>query len=313
MKCPSVILFTLGCFLAVPLIAQPQIGGGTCSSATLSGPYAVSLTGRQVNTSGNFTNVFQANGSATFDGLSQVTLSLTSYTLASLGTSTVASAGTALPWSGTYSMQSNCSGQITITTGGSATLNIVSYDNGADFLLTGSDATYSYAGSGNTQPGGCSASSLSGLYSFNGTGFEFSSGAVAGAGDVVGILQFDGQGNLTVNVLVAGEGNSASSGPYSVSSDCVGSATLAASNGRDTFAMNFSVYNISLANSGFFATIAFTFGSAGGVTEGVLVTGGGHVISGQSTTGAANREAGGSPPSNLFAKLWSAAALRSAR
>jgi hypothetical protein len=313
MKCPSAILFTLGCFLAVPLIAQPQIGGGTCSSATLSGTYAVSVTGRQVTSSGSFANVFQSNGSATFDGLSQVALSLTTYTLASLGTSTVASAGTALSWSGTYSMQSNCSGQITITTGGSATFNIVSYDNGADFLLTGSDATYSYAGSGNTQPAGCSVSSLSGLYSFSGTGFEFSSGAVAGAGGVVGILQFDGNGNVTVNVLIAGEGNSASSGPYSVSSECIGSATLAASNGRDTFALNFSVYNISPANSGFFATFAFTFGSAGGVTEGVLVTGGGHTISSQSTTGAANREAGGRPPGNLFAKLWSTAGHGSAR
>jgi hypothetical protein len=31
--------------------------------------YAVTIAGRQVTTSGNFTSVFQANGSATFDGL----------------------------------------------------------------------------------------------------------------------------------------------------------------------------------------------------------------------------------------------------
>jgi hypothetical protein len=42
------MLFTLSCLVAAPLVAQTQIGGGTCNSSTLSGIYAFTITGRQV-------------------------------------------------------------------------------------------------------------------------------------------------------------------------------------------------------------------------------------------------------------------------
>jgi hypothetical protein len=306
MKRPS-LLCLLFCLLAATLVAQTQIGGGTCSSATLSGTYAMSLTGRQATASGNITNFFQSNGSVNFDGLSNVTISLTGFTLASAGTSFAASAGTPLSWSGTYSMQSNCIGQVTITSGGSATFNVVSYDNGVDFLLTGNDATYAYTGSGNTQPTSCSTSALAGLYSFNGTGYETSGSGVIGAGDVVGTVQFDGQGSAIVNVSVAGLGNSSSQGPYSVSSNCLGKATLGASNGRNMFTMIFSVDGgNAVASADFFAMIAFDFSNTG-APESVFVTGNGHAISGQPTASAANRGAADKPAGNALATLWSAA------
>src|SRR5579863_7527369 len=115
MKHPrGTLLLTLSCLpfspLVAPLLAQPQIGGGTCSSATLSGAYAVTLTGRQVTASGNFSGVFQGNGSANFDGLNKVTVNLT--------TGTVAAVSTPLNWSGTYSVQANCVGVVNITSGG---------------------------------------------------------------------------------------------------------------------------------------------------------------------------------------------------
>ena len=50
MKITKTLLAALP-FFAVPLLAQPQIGGGTCSSATLSGTYSLTLTGRDVNAS----------------------------------------------------------------------------------------------------------------------------------------------------------------------------------------------------------------------------------------------------------------------
>jgi hypothetical protein len=307
MKRPH-LLFILLCLLAATLAAQTEIGGGTCSSATLSGTYAMSLTGRQFTASGNITNLFQSSGLMNFDGLGTVTISLTAFTLASAGTSFAASAGTPLAWSGTYSMQSNCIGLVTITSGGSATFNVVSYDNGVDFLLTGNDATYAYTGSGNTQPtAACSTSALAGLYSFGGTGYETSGSGVIGSGDVAGTLQFDGQGNVIVNVLVAGLGNSSSQGPYSVSSNCLGKATLAASNGRDTFSMIFSVSSgTAVASTDFFATFAFDFSNTG-APESVFVSGSSHAISGQPTASAANRGAGVKPAGNALAMLWSAA------
>jgi hypothetical protein len=303
------LILILSSVLAASLDAQTQIGGGTCSSSTFTGNYAISLTGRQVSASGNVTNLFQSSGSVNFDGLSNVTISVTAFTLASAGTSFAASAGTPLAWSGTYSMQSNCIGLVTITSGGSATFNVVSYDNGVDFLLTGNDATYAYTGSGNTQPtAACSTSALAGLYSFGGTGYETSGSGVIGSGDVAGTLQFDGQGNLTVNVLVAGLGNSSSQGPYSVSSNCLGKATLAASNGRNTFSMIFSVSSgNAVASTDFFATFAFDFSNTG-APESVFVSGSSHAISGQPTTAsAAYRGAGDKSAGNALATLWSAA------
>src|SRR5580658_7544313 len=148
------------CLLATPLLAQTTIGGGACNSGSLNGIYSVSIAGRQVTTAATapatYTNVFQANGAATFDGLSKVTINLTANTNQAVASS--------LTWSGTYSVQSNCAGVINIATGGSATLNLALYDEGHDFLVSGSDSSYSYSGNGVTQPAGCSASTLSGVY-----------------------------------------------------------------------------------------------------------------------------------------------------
>jgi hypothetical protein len=103
MKQCTVLLSFIFCLLAAPLPAQTTIGGGACTSASLNGVYAVSITGRQVDRIGGgaaYTNVFQANGSAAFDGLSQVTLTLVSDTNQAVSSS--------LTWSGTYSVQANC-------------------------------------------------------------------------------------------------------------------------------------------------------------------------------------------------------------
>src|SRR5579884_2364271 len=133
-------LFLLCCLPAAPLFAQTTIGGGSCTSSTINGTYAVSITGRQVSSAGKFTNVFQSNGSATFDGQSKVSISLTA--------STLQAAGSSLSWSGTYSVQANCAGVITVSAGGNATFNLTIYNSGGNFLLAGSDATYTYTGSG---------------------------------------------------------------------------------------------------------------------------------------------------------------------
>src|SRR5579862_4370572 len=69
--------FVLCSLLAAPVLAQTQIGGGTCSSSSLNGTYAVSISGRQVSNAGNFATVFQAIGAATFDGQSAINIVLT--------------------------------------------------------------------------------------------------------------------------------------------------------------------------------------------------------------------------------------------
>ena len=281
--------FFLSCLGALPLAAQPVIGGNSCNSASLSGIYAFTLTGRQVTSAGNFTNVLQGNGSANFDGLSKVTITLT--------TDTLQSVATPLTWSGTYTIQSNCAGVVTITSGGSATLNLASYDQGVDFLVTGNDATYSYSGSGNTQPTGCSAATLSGVYVFTGTGYTVSNGAVNGAESSSGLLQFDGVSNVTVNLTISGSGNTTTvgtgTGSYSISGTCVGSATLTIAGGA-SLVIAFSITNSSVANGAF--DLAFA------ETGKLLSSGSAHVVYGQPTTTAANREAG-AKPAEVLAKL----------
>ncbi len=236
---------------AAPLLAQTQIGGGTCSSSSLSGLYAVSITGRQVSATGTFTSAFQANGSANFDGLSKVTLALTS--------DTPQAVGTALNWSGTYSVQANCAGVVTITTGGSATLNVVVYTQGNAFLVTGHDANYSYTGNGNDLPAACSTAMVSGSYALTGTGFGFSGNAVSGVEDASGLVQFDGQGKATASITLASGAAStaiAASGSYSMPSSCVGSATLTDSQGNSyVMALSVTAGNAT-ADTDFFVTLA---------------------------------------------------------
>jgi hypothetical protein len=239
--------------------------------------------------------VFQGNGSATFDGLSKVTVTMTA--------DTIQSVGTPVTWSGTYTMQSNCFGVATITSGGSATLNLVAYDLGTNFLATGNDATYSYTnGTGNNQPTGCSAGTLSGVYSFSGSGFNLSGGSVVSVGNGTGLLQFDGQSAITVNVTLSGGGNTTTAstltGTYSMSSACVGSATLTDSK-ANSYAMTFSVTNATTVNSAdFFLTLA--------QSGKFLISGTGHPIYGQPAPTAAARKAD-RPATPVFVKLLPAA------
>jgi len=266
--------------LAAPLLAQPSIGGGACTSGSLNGIYAASITGRALTAaamgSATYSNVFQANGSATFDGLSKVTLTLTA--------DTNQAAATSLAWSGTYSVQANCAGAISIATGGSATL-ILAIDNaGAGFLLSGSDAGYTYSGSGNSQPSGCAATTFSGVYSLTGTGFALNAGAVSGAENGTGLLQFDGQGNVTANITMsANEAPSSAltlTGTYTVSSSCLGSATLTDAS-ANTYAMSFSIYNSKVSSTAFYAMLA--------ESSKFLIAGSGHALYGQPAATAARR------------------------
>ena len=267
------VLLSFSCILAAPLVAQTTIGGNPCNSASANGPYAVSINGRQVTAAGSFTNVFQGNGTATFDGLSAVTITLT--------TDTNQSVATPVTWSGTYSVQSNCAGVITITKGGSATLNLAMYANGADFLVTGNDASYSYSGTGNAQPVGCSAGLVSGVYTFNASGYTLSGTSVTSAATLVGLLQFDGQSHVTVNVNVSpASANPASdtlTGSYSISSNCLGSATLSDSKGN-SYVMSLSAEDVTPVASPLYVSNIIV-----GLAQNskLVVNGAGHALYGQ--------------------------------
>lgn len=215
---PRIFLLSMA---GVSLSAQPQIGGGACNSASLNGNYSLTLSGRDVSQTATLSLISVGVGSATFDGLNKVTLTFTP--------NTAKGQGTAQTWSGTYSMQVNCVGTLTITSGNNATFTVESYNQGRDYLITGQDGTYAYTGSGSVLPTTCSANQMNGTYSFNGNGFITLAGAIAGVSDFSGVMQFNGSGAVTTTWYISALGVTqqvTASGTYSVNSNCSGTAAL---------------------------------------------------------------------------------------
>lgn len=249
-------VLTLACFIAAaagPLPAQTTIGGGICSTASLNGSYSLSLTGRAVNSSGVFSKISQGVGTATFDGESKVTLSLT--------TNTNSATGVPQTMSGAYTLQANCSGFVSITSGDTASFTLEAYNNptgslSKNFLLTGEDGTFAFTGSGGALPSSCSASQITGVYAFNGTSSVLNAGAVSGVGTIAGLLTFNGSSGLTTT-WYASTGTSTSiptvtaSGQYSVASGCTAMATVTDSSGQT---WNLSFVFTSATGNGFTIT-----------------------------------------------------------
>jgi hypothetical protein len=237
------------CLLAIPLAmtaaAQPQIGGGTCNSGTLTGTYSLTMSGRDVSSSPAFTNAEQGVGIATFDGLSAVTFTLVNNTNKGVGIP--------LKLSGTYSLQANCIGAINITVGDTATLILGSFNSGTNFFISGQDGTYSLLGNGNLQPtAACSTTTFNGIYAFNGNGFLLNAGAITGVTYLSGLATFDGAGNVTSAGFVSLAGVSSqqnTKGTYTVTSGCTATATYTDSTGN-----SYSVsYTITASNGAFIA------------------------------------------------------------
>jgi uncharacterized protein (TIGR03437 family) len=234
----STLLPALVCLSALPVLAQTAIGGGSCTSSTLNGTYEFLLNGRQVAATGAVSKVFQGVGTAAFDGLSKVTLTMTTNMV---GPSQ--SFGVPMVYSGTYSLQSNCVGSISINSGDTGAFTVTTYSSGKAFAVIGSDATYAYNGSGNLQPATC-PTTVSGVHEFNATGSALSGASVTSVLDVAGVLQFDGQGNVTANwTQVSNLVSSAvtATGTYSVGSTCLASATLTdAANNKYAVTLSFN-------------------------------------------------------------------------
>jgi hypothetical protein len=225
MKAYSAVLVILSSLTAVPLTAQTQIGGGICSSASLSGTYSLTLTGRDLSSSVTFSKISQGIGTATFDGQSKVIFSLT--------TNTNSAPGVPQNLSGTYSLQANCIGVLNLATGDTASFTLEAFNNptlslSQNFLITGQDGVYSFTGSGSLVPSSCSASLLSGVYAFNATAFSLIAGSVSGVGNISGLLTFDGKSAVATTWYVSQTTTTTdtASGQYSVAPGCTATANV---------------------------------------------------------------------------------------
>jgi uncharacterized protein (TIGR03437 family) len=239
-----VLLLTLIGLPAMPALAQTVIGGGTCSSATLSGTFEFLLNGRQLTSTGATAQLLQSVGTATFDGLSKVTFNLTANTV-----TTTQSFGTAVTYSGTYSLQANCLGTINITSGDTATFTLEAYTQpvhttaASAFAVVGSDASYAFSGNGSSQPATC-PTTISGAHEFNGTGAGLTGASVNSTLDVTGILQFAAGGTLTASWTQVSNLTStqvSATGTYTAGTNCLASATLTdTANNKYTLSMSFN-------------------------------------------------------------------------
>jgi hypothetical protein len=243
-------LACLAGLLAVPLVAQPQIGGGTCSTATLSGSYSATLTGRSVSSGAVYVTTTEGVGSVTFDGESKVTFNLT--------TNTNKTIGTAQTLAGTYTLQANCAGAITITSGDAATFSLEAYNQGKSYLITGQDGVYAFTGSGSVLPATCPPSLTAGAYPVNGTGFGLASSAISSVFNVLGVIQVAGTNTMAMNLFVASNGstkNISATGNFTLT-NCSATASLTDASGNNyalvfTFTTaNGSNFILSSASSG---------------------------------------------------------------
>jgi uncharacterized protein (TIGR03437 family) len=116
------------------------------------------------------------------------------------------------------------------------------------FAVIGSDANYAYNGSGNALPATC-PTTLTGVHEFNATGSALSGASVTSVLDVAGVLQYDGQGNVTANwtqVSNLATSTITATGTYSVNSTCGASATLT-DTANNKYAVSLSIYSTSPA------------------------------------------------------------------
>jgi hypothetical protein len=213
--------------LAVPLLAQPQIGGGTCSTATLNGGYSATLTGRSLTTGTTFAATTESIGSVTFDGLSKVTFNLIRNTNKAFGL--------VQTLSGTYTLQANCVGAVNITSGDRASFSLEAYNSGKSYLLTGQDGTYALTGSGGTLPATCPAALTAGSYPVNGTGFGLASNALSSTLNILGVIDLSGTNNISMYTVVAsntGSSTVTATGTYTLGTNCSATATLTDSAGN---------------------------------------------------------------------------------
>lgn len=293
-------LFLSICMLALPAGAWAQTTPApvTCTAASVKGGHAFAMTGRNLNSSAALNGVFQADGIATFDGVSAVTLNIV--------TSTNVAQAQAQTWLGTYTLGSNCQGTLNITTGDSATFTMIVYNNGVGVSLIGQDGSYALNGTGTTLPAACITGSLSGTYSFSGQGYALSSGKVNGINTVSGFLQFDGRGGITGNWTLATT-NAATpdtvSGTYAITPQCTGAGKLTDPNGV-SWTLNFIVTSAAASD--------FTLDLSSPAEIATVASHSSFTNPGLAVTDAANGTSSTTPPGSVFALYGSGLATSTA-
>ena len=223
----------LASLLTTAVQAQPQIGGGVCTNSTLNGIYYYLLSGDLL--SGNQAYPYVELGKLVADGQGGVSGSSHASVGGSISAYTLA---------GTYSVQSSCTGSMTLSVNsqpsGSLTFQVVNGGQGAIIAFSGPSGVVAgrlYRQTAGAGPIQCGTASLSGSYAYLLTGVAFLSGNgyyYSQTGSATG----DGRGNMNATGMANVGGSTLTStgqGPYSVASDCSGTASVKNQNGTANY------------------------------------------------------------------------------
>jgi hypothetical protein len=209
-----------------------KAGSAACSKSTLKGVYAV-LDAGTANTIqlDAFSNQFTA------DGLGNLTGTQTSSQNGAI-TSSVATTGT-------YQINSNCTGSISITPlgGAASNYNLVVITGTKPLLVIDTDANTNQVGFAEVEGRPvCTVAGIKGTFgiALNGTPLLIDPVAIGGQ------VKLDGLGNVTGSETASYNGkitkNSPITGTYTINADCTGTASLTAKN-LPTLNLNLTVAN----------------------------------------------------------------------
>ena len=231
----SGVMIALAATLASGSSRQTAVADGGCSNHSLRGAYGFAVEGQAFGANGQESAEFADEGRTVFDGRGSFTGS---------GTESLNGAINPVAFSGTYSVESDCTGMATIHGGLTAQLRFMLVERGQEIDVIDTDPGIVATGQiVRQQVEGCTNASFKGVYSFATTGSFFAPTPTgpAEAGDVAafGRIVADGRGGDTEISQASFNGGQAAdtqTGTYTVNPDCTGSArsTHHPSNAVDT-------------------------------------------------------------------------------
>lgn len=209
-----------------------KAGSAACSNSTLKGGYSVLEAGTQ-----NTVQLVAVSDQLAADGNGNLSGTQTSSNSGAIVSNVTAS--------GTYQVNANCTGSMTVTpTGGSASdYNFVVISGTKPLLLIDTDSNTNQVGYAETQgKPTCTTAAIKGTFgmALNGKPLILDETAIGGQ------IKLDGAGNVTGSETASYSGvitkNALLTGTYTINSDCTGTATLSAKN-LPTLNLNLTVAN----------------------------------------------------------------------
>lgn len=231
-------LFASVLLLVAGPIGKAQSTTQACTNATLVGPYGYLLQGNLLE-QGSVVP-YADMGSWTADGNGNIS-----------GSGTQSFAGTieqGTSITGTYIVNSDCTGSASLTYGnsiGTFHFNLTILNNGQDMRLMQIDNGFIVSGAAHQQPANCVLESINGAYAYTISGSVIDTSGNVDPYTDSGKITFNGTGGFSLSGEISAVGtvtSVSSSGTYATHSNCAGTATFTDPN-LGTLNMNLAIVN----------------------------------------------------------------------